>query len=116
MTGGSAPKRKGSAFERKTKAELEDAGYLVVRSADSRGVLDLLAVKKDVMTDPYNNYSFTVTIITVLAVQCKLSGRLSPVEREELIRVSEEAGALPVLASRDGLFALSGNGREEFIV
>jgi len=35
----------GAAAERKAKAELEERGYLVVRSAGSKGPADLIAVK-----------------------------------------------------------------------
>lgn len=91
--GGAAPARAGHAFENKTRAELERAGWYVVATppANDRGI-DLIAVKRVPGTVP----SFCL----VLAVQCKRDGYMSPAEREQLFKVAAE-GLMPVLASRD---------------
>jgi Holliday junction resolvase len=62
---------RGANFERRVKRWLEGQGYFCVRSAGSKGPVDLVAV------GPYE---------TVL-VQCKKGGRMSPEERNELLRL-----------------------------
>lgn len=78
----------GAAFERQAKKVLEDAGYYVVKSGGSRGIVDLCAIKQG----------------EVLLVQAKRNGVLSPGERADLLRVKNAAGptALALLAYKKG--------------
>jgi len=64
---------------------LRKGGYYLVRSSASHGTFDLIALKPR----------------TVLLVQCKVRGYLSKSEKEEMIRDSETAGGIPVLAFRN---------------
>ena len=75
--------RKGRAFEWRVRDYLRGKGYLVVRSAASKGPFDLVALRKG----------------EVLLVQCKYHGYISKKERETLVRVARMVGAIPVLAS-----------------
>jgi len=68
------------------KAFLERDGFYVIRSAGSHGVADLVAVR----------------VGEVLFIQCKANGRLSADERMRLTDAAQRAGAIPVLASKDG--------------
>jgi len=76
-------RQRGDYFERRTRAALEADGWLVVRSAGSLGVADLVALK-----DGY----------TPRLVSCKLTHYLPPKQRRELIAAAELAGALGILA------------------
>ena len=80
---------RGAAFERLVKADLEKRGYLVVRSAGSHGVADLVAV-------PGDDCAGGATLL----VQCKTSGRMSPKERQEMTATSMNYDALAVRAWR----------------
>lgn len=92
--GGAAPARAGHAFENKTRAELERAGWYVVATppANDRGI-DLIAVKRLPGTVP--------SLCSVLAVQCKRNGYMAPAERESFFKVAA-AGLAPVLAGSNG--------------
>lgn len=78
---------KGRRFEYRVKRELERDGYLVFRTAGSRGVADLVAIKDG----------------AVYLVQCKNRHikTVSKKEVEELIRICEENSVTPVLAYND---------------
>lgn len=73
----------GAAFERRTSVYLTDEGFFVVRSAGSRSLVDLVAVKP----------------LQVLFVQAKRDGRLDPDEWDALFAAAAHAGAVPVLAA-----------------
>jgi Holliday junction resolvase len=73
--------RRGGDLERAAKKILEDNGYYAVKSAGSKGKVDVLALKAG----------------EVLMVQCKTGGYLSPAER----------GGLRELARRNGATALA---------
>jgi Holliday junction resolvase len=98
---------RGSDFERAIKAALEDDGYFVVRSAGSKGKVDLVAVKPG----------------QLLFVQAKINGLCPPAERAELLRVAARAEALPIVAYKgtEGrrrpirYRLLTGPGPKEFI-
>lgn len=79
----------GAAFERRVKADLEELGYFVVRSAGSHGPADLVALKKE-----ENGTT------KVMLCQCKTGGVISKSEREELIQTAEKAGAVATVVSR----------------
>jgi Holliday junction resolvase len=76
-------RQRGDYFERRTRAALEADGWLVVRSAGSLGVADLVALRKDQQPR---------------LISCKLDGRLRPAERTLLIETAAEVGAFGVLA------------------
>jgi len=64
---------------------LRKGNYFVTRSSASHGTFDLVALKPK----------------TVLLIQCKVRGYLSKSEKEEMLRDSEVAGGIPVLAFRN---------------
>ena len=76
----------GARFERRVKEYLESKGFWVCRSAGSRSAIDLLAIKAG----------------EIMLCQCKVDGRLSQVEREQLLELEQETGGYAVIASRDG--------------
>lgn len=73
---------RGTAFERQVRHALEADGYDVIRSAGSKGKIDLVAIKRG----------------QILFVQCKLNGLCGPAERSELLRVAYLVDALPLVA------------------
>lgn len=74
----------GRQFEYRTRDIFEQAGYFVFRSAQSRGVADLIAFKKG----------------EVLFIQCKRSGGIEKAETLKLIAQCEEIGVTPLIAER----------------
>ena len=76
-------RERGDYFERRTKAALEADDWLVVRSAGSLGVADLVAMK-----DGY----------TPRLVNCKLTHYLPPKQKRALVDAAEKAGAIAILA------------------
>lgn len=78
----------GRQFEYRTRDMLEMAGYFVFRSAQSRGVADLIAFKKG----------------EVLFVQCKRGGSINTKEVLKLLDVCESIGTTAAIAERlDGI-------------
>jgi Holliday junction resolvase len=82
--GGASNPRAGAYFERRVSASLTSDGYLVMRSAGSRGAVDLIALKAG----------------EVLLVQCKINGRLDTEAWNALRRIAMQAGAIALMASR----------------
>jgi Holliday junction resolvase len=83
MTGGAAPYRAGTLFERQVQAHLARNGYFVIRAAGSHGVADIVALKHG----------------QTLLVQCKraqMRGR----EWNALLEIAAQCDALPILAER----------------
>jgi Holliday junction resolvase len=78
-------RQRGDYFERQVKATLEFHGWLVVRSAGSKGPFDLVAIRHGK---------------TPMLVQCKLSGRIDPHERAATLESAHGAGARAVVAFR----------------
>ena len=74
---------RGRDFEWKVRDDLKEKGYHVIRSAGSKTKVDLVASGNR----------------TVYFIQCKLE-TISGKEKGELYRISTEAGAEPVIASR----------------
>lgn len=60
--------RRGADFERSLKKYLESLGYFVVRSAGSKGPVDLVAFGHD----------------GIFFIQCKLTGKISAAEQKKL--------------------------------
>jgi Holliday junction resolvase len=87
MPGGKAPRAAGDRFERGTVLRLRDAGYLVIRSAGSHGVADIVALRSD--GPP-------------ILVQCKITDNMTARERATFRRLADHAGAFPVIAYRPG--------------
>ena len=78
----SANYRRGADLERAAKHYLEDNGYYVIKSAGSKGVADLVAIKPG----------------ETLYVQCKLDGYLTPAERVKFRKTALHFGAVPLVA------------------
>ena len=74
--------RRGADLERAAKRYLEDNGYYVIKSAGSKGVADLVAIKPG----------------ETLYVQCKLDGYLLPDERVRFRQAALKSGAVPLVA------------------
>jgi Holliday junction resolvase len=87
-------RQRGDYFERQTRDALAGCGWYVVRSAGSLGVADLVALRQGRRP---------------LLVSCKLSGRIDPTERADLVAAALMAGARPMVAqrSRPGWVAVS---------
>ena len=83
MTGGKAPRAAGDRFERATVLRLREAGYLVVRSAGSHGVADIVALRGDRLPS---------------LVQCKTTDNTTARQRTAYYKVAADAGAVAVLA------------------
>lgn len=81
----SSSRARGDYFERQTRDALKAHDWLVIRSAGSLGVADLVALRMG---------------NTPLLVSCKLGGRIDPGERDDLELAARSAGARPVVASR----------------
>ena len=76
---------RGRRFEYKVKKLLEERGYIVVRSAASKGPFDLVALRFG----------------EILLIQCKLDGNLSKAEKQQMIAAARVAGGKPLLAIKD---------------
>lgn len=75
----------GTAFERATRKHLEKQGYEVIRSAGSKGTVDLVAFKQG----------------ECLFVQCKLTAGLITLDAwNKLVTFAGYIGALPIVAVR----------------
>jgi len=79
---------RGAAFERRVRKELEEDGWFVVRSAGSKGVVDLVALREK------------GNVLRVRLVSCKLNGYVPPAEREQLRKLKEELPHCEVLVAR----------------
>lgn len=75
---------KGRRFEWKTRDDLIENGYVVMRMAGSKGnaKVDLVAVKPGQQ----------------LYIQCKDDGTLGPAEWDRVVEVASWVGAVPILA------------------
>jgi hypothetical protein len=90
MTQGTAGRR----FEWKVRDALRADGYTVIRSAGSKGAVDLVAFKVG-----GRDRSFTSPAPQLLFVQAKrTNGTIPPAERAELLRYAHIARAIPVVA------------------
>ena len=81
---------RGANFERKVKELWEDRGYFVVRSAGSKGPVDLVAIA----------YEYRPILI-----QCKLTGMITAAEKKRLRELGEDYNCDTVIAYRkDGVY------------
>lgn len=85
--------QRGTAHENRAKARLERDGYFVVRSAGSKGAVDLIAVKAG----------------QILMIQCKLDDYMGPKEWNRLLDIAQKAGGIPLLyGGRGRVWRLAG--------
>ena len=71
----------GYNFEQRVKRYFEKKGYYVVRSAGSKGQIDLVAI-------PTLNSSIRAS--DVLLIQCKHGAKISKKERDELLDLADD--------------------------
>lgn len=98
--------QQGARFEREVIAYLEELGYGCIRSAASKGAVDIVAVP------PHEG-------VPMLFVQCKLTDPvITPAERVALLGLSVRGDALPIVSWRvDGrprFRMLTGPGPKEW--
>ena len=74
----------GAVFEREIKADLIRKGWAAVRSAGSKGTIDVIA------------YHFNVALF----IQAKKTGVFPPKERKKLVRLAQRHNAIPMLAEK----------------
>jgi len=74
--------RAGLVLEHATRHDLEADGYYVIRSAGSKGAADLVAIKPG----------------ELLLVQCKLDGKMTPLERHDLSVLADRLGVVSLVA------------------
>lgn len=89
--------RRGADFERRVRHALEADGYEVIRSAGSKGAVDLVTFK----TWPHRLgiTGLTINYTHMLFVQAKrVNGTCPPAERLELLRLADIARAIPLVA------------------
>ena len=86
------PYEKGKNFENYVKRKLEAKGYLVARSAGSKGVFDLVAI-------PPTREGFVPSCI-ILGIQCKAHGKISQVEKQKIIETAKKYNVVPILATK----------------
>lgn len=82
---------RGEAFERRVKKDLESKGYFVVRSAGSKGPVDLVCFVG----------SMHLTSVVWL-IQCKRDKRLPKKEREAMRELARKYTVCPILAYMPG--------------
>jgi len=83
---------KGKQFENYVKRKLVGKGYLVTRSAGSKGVFDLVAIPP--LTEQLTEQ------LGILGIQCKASGKITKHEKEKVIDAAKKYGLIPVLATK----------------
>ena len=77
---------KGANFERQVKKDLEAVGYFVIRSAGSKGKIDLVAFKSN----------------DVRLIQCKTNGVISKAGRQHLKDMSKNLGIKTYIYEKAG--------------
>ena len=75
---------RGATFERKVARNLEEWGYVTVRSAGSHSPADVVAMQDG----------------ATVCVQCKCDGRLGPKEWNDFFDWCEKGGTTPILAAQ----------------
>lgn len=89
--------QQGARFERKVIHDLEPYGYDCIRSAASKGAVDIVAVAPG-HDDAECEGLFCAPGARTLFIQCKLSNpMISPKERRALWDLAQRAGALPII-------------------
>ena len=101
--------QRGRAFEYRTRNKLLDMGAVyVMRAAQSKGKVDLLTLWPGKSTAlarpwlPYNEPDYGpgggFMAQRPWAIQCKRDGRLPKAERQALLELYDQSGAIPILA------------------
>lgn len=93
--------QRGRAFEYRTRDKLlKNGAVYVMRAAQSKGKVDLLALWP--IPEPYASKGWTEHRPAPWLVQCKYSihggGRLSPGEGADLVELAAQTGGVPVFA------------------
>lgn len=89
-------KKKGSDFERLIKKKLQQKGYFVIRSPGSKGPFDLIAITP-------KNHLNDLRLFPgphILAIQCKIKGKISETEKQKILEISQKYGFIPMLARK----------------
>lgn len=81
--------RAGETLAYAVRDDLEAEGYYVIKSGGSRGIADLIAVKKSAAG--YGPH--------VVMVQAKKAGRLTPADRKELYETAIDRDCTPLYAT-----------------
>jgi Holliday junction resolvase len=79
---------RGRAFEYKVRDLFRESGYYVIRSAGSKGIADLVAIKNE------SGWSMNETCF----IQCKKSGKLNGIEKKDMIDLCSKLAVTPILA------------------
>ena len=79
--------KRGRSFEYRTRDDLKKKGFFVLRSPASRSPVDLIAIRKN----------------EILCVQCKMNGAIGVIEWNKLLDLANSIGAIPILASIEGI-------------
>lgn len=89
---------RGADLERKARDELihDHGAAYVVRSAGSRGIVDLVAFFQ--ASDFEDDREQTWAVPSVWLIQCKRDGKLTAEDHELLTSLAAETGCTPVLA------------------
>lgn len=89
---------RGADFERRVRDVLmhEEDACTVIRSAGSRGIVDLVALFTGV--DARDTYDDGFVAPVVWIVQCKRDGKITDDDRELLAAVAGETGAIAKIA------------------
>jgi hypothetical protein len=91
--------QRGRAFEYRTRDKaLKLGASYVMRAASSKGAADLIVLWPSTLVPDIDMRLRPLERVNVWLVQCKRDGRLPRIEREELIALGFETGAIPVLA------------------
>jgi len=90
--------RCGSSFERRLRKYLEDAGFFVVRAAQSRGLTDLIAVKAPEATVASPASPDPVSVARLYS--CRIHGRWSGQEKQDLYALAKQTNSTAYLVSR----------------
>jgi hypothetical protein len=93
--------QRGRAFEYRVRdALLKRGAVYVMRAAQSKGKVDLLALwpVKEHLKAFVKGFCDAEAVTSPWLVQCKRDGRLSAAEAAELIQIAVETGSVPMLA------------------
>lgn len=74
--------RRGYDFERRVRKDMDDRGYIAIRSPSSKTPADV----------------YCIGVGKVLFIQCKRNGVLNPAEWNKFLAYCESVGATPILA------------------
>ena len=94
--------QRGRAFEYRTRDKLLDMGAVyVMRAAQSKGKVDLLALWHGKWQSNGDAVPPIAKTGPPWIVQCKRDGRLPAAEKLALLEIAEQTGAIPILAKTE---------------